>query len=179
MRRAAAELALSSGWGGATFDAIAKRAEVSRTTIYRWWSSPAAIVLEGLLDALGDSINRPAGSTVKEALGHYLRSLNAILADTASGPLLHNVVAAGAADPEVSTAVLEQWLTPRRAVVVALLREAVDGGEIHPDTDIEATVDLLVSPPYYRLIFGLPPLDQAALERVLDTVWRGVSAARE
>ena len=173
MRRAAAELALTGGWGAATVDAIAKRAEVSRTTIYKWWSSPAAIVLEGLLDSLGDSINRPPGSAVKEALAHHLRALNAILVDAATGPLLHNVVAAGAADPELSTAVLEQWLAPRRAAVVALLREAADSGEIRAGTDIETTVDLLVSPPYYRLIFGLQPLDQAALDSLLNTVWRG------
>ncbi|PRC54248.1 TetR family transcriptional regulator, partial [Mycobacterium sp. ITM-2017-0098] len=46
---AAAELALAGGPSAATVDAIAKRAEVSRTTIYKWWPSAPAIVLEGLL----------------------------------------------------------------------------------------------------------------------------------
>ncbi|PRC56550.1 TetR family transcriptional regulator, partial [Mycobacterium sp. ITM-2017-0098] len=46
---AAAGLALAGGPSAATVDAIAKRAEVSRTTIYKWWPSAPAIVLEGLL----------------------------------------------------------------------------------------------------------------------------------
>ena len=34
-------------------------------------------------------------------------------------------------------------------------------------------VDALVSPPYYRLLFALSPLDDAALIDLLETVWRG------
>ena len=41
---AAAELAAEGGPGAATIDAIARRAEVSRTTIYKWWPSAASIV---------------------------------------------------------------------------------------------------------------------------------------
>jgi site-specific recombinase XerD len=32
-------------------------------------------------------------------------------------------------------------------------------------------VDALVSPPYYRLMFALSPLDDAALIDLLETVW--------
>ena len=79
MLRAAAELALAGGPGVASVDAIAKRAAVSRTTIYKWWPSSAAIVLDGLLDSVRGSIVRPPGSSSKEALDHHLRALNAIL----------------------------------------------------------------------------------------------------
>src|SRR6476659_4386404 len=86
--RAAAQLTRAGGPGAATVDAIAKRAAVSRTTIYKWWPSSAAIVLEGLLDAVPDAIIAPPGSSFKEALEHHLRALNAILTDTGTGPLL-------------------------------------------------------------------------------------------
>jgi AcrR family transcriptional regulator len=52
--RAAAQLTRAGGPPAATVDAIAKRAAVSRTTIYKWWPSSAAIVLEGLLDSVPD-----------------------------------------------------------------------------------------------------------------------------
>ena len=81
--RAAAQLTRAGGPAAATVDAIAKRAAVSRTTIYKWWPSSAAIVLEGLLDSVRDPIIAPPGSSSKEALEHHLRALNAILTDTA------------------------------------------------------------------------------------------------
>ena len=45
--RAAAQLTRAGGPTAATVDAIAKRAAVSRTTIYKWWPTSAAIVLKG------------------------------------------------------------------------------------------------------------------------------------
>ncbi|MCV7152331.1 TetR/AcrR family transcriptional regulator [Mycobacterium pyrenivorans] len=173
MLRAAADLALDGGPAAATVEAIAKRAQVSRTTIYKWWPSAAAIVLEGLLDTVRDSITRPPGSTAVEAVTHHVGSLNSILADPAVGPLLRNVIAASPADPAIERALLDQWITPRRAAVAATLREAVDRGELSADVDIEVAVDALVSPPYYRLVFGMAPLDGDAVLRLVQTVWQG------
>ena len=85
--RAAAQLTRAGGPGAATVDAIAKRAAVSRTTIYKWWPSSAAIVLHGLLASVRDlSSAHPAAvqasTSSKEALDHHLRPLDAVLTDT-------------------------------------------------------------------------------------------------
>jgi AcrR family transcriptional regulator len=171
--KAAAELALQGGPGAATVDAIAKRAEVSRTTIYKWWPSAAAIVLEGLLDSVRDSITRPPGSTSVEAIVHHVNSLYRILGDPAVGPLLRNVIAASASDPAIERALMDQWITPRRAAVVAVVQEALDRGELSADIDVETAVDALVTSPYYRLIFAMPALDEDAVARQVRMVWRG------
>ncbi|MGY4709614.1 TetR/AcrR family transcriptional regulator C-terminal ligand-binding domain-containing protein [Mycolicibacterium sp. CBM1] len=172
--RAAVDLALAGGPAAASVDAIAKRAGVSRTTIYKWWPSAAAIVLEGLLESVHDSIVRPPGSSSPEALRHHVRELNRILAEPPTGPLLRNVIAASASDGDITRAVLDQWITPRREAVAEILRNAAAAGEIPADTDIEVTVDALVSPPYYRLTLGMPPLDDAAVSSLTETVWRGL-----
>src|SRR4029077_10321508 len=168
--RAAAQLTRSGGRTAATVDAIARRAAASRTTIYKWWPSSAAIVLEGLLDSVGDPINAPPGSSCKEALEHHLRPLNPILTDTTTGPLLRDVVAAAASDPAMARAVLDQWLHPGRAALGAIVSQALAQGEIRAGTEVDVIVDALVSPPYYRLLFALSPLDDAALNDLLETV---------
>lgn len=178
MLSAAAELALAGGPAAATVDAIARRAEVSRTTIYKWWPSASAIVLEGLLDAVRDSITRPAGSTSVEAVVHHVTALNALLADPAVGPLLRNVIAASASDHAIERAVLAQWIVPRRAAVTEIVREAVARGELASDSDVEGVVDALVSPPYYRLVLGMSPLDDDAITWLVQTVWRGCLPGR-
>ncbi|MBX7432001.1 TetR/AcrR family transcriptional regulator [Mycobacterium sp. Y57] len=179
MLGAAAELALEGGPGAATVEAIAKRAEVSRTTIYRWWPSAAAIVLEGLLESVRESIVRPTGSTTVQALVHHVGALFAILADPATGPLLRNAIAASASDPAIERALLEQWIGPRREAVATTLRAAVRAGELPADTDVRVAVDALVSPPYYRLMFGMAPLDDAAIAALVHTVWRGCRTDQE
>ncbi|MBV5243885.1 MULTISPECIES: TetR-like C-terminal domain-containing protein [Mycolicibacterium] len=170
---AAAELALAGGPAAASVEAIARRAEVSRTTIYKWWPSAPAIVLEGLLDSVRDSITRPPGSTSVEAVVHHVCALNAILVDPAVGPLLRNVIAASASDPAIQQALCDQWIAPRRAAVAATVRDAVEGGELRDDVDVEVVVDAVVSPPYYRLVLGMPPLDDRAIDGLVRAVWRG------
>ena len=128
---------------------------------------------KGCSTRYADPIIAAPGSSSKEALEHHLRALNAILTDTGTGPLLRDVVAASASDPEMARAVLDQWLHPRRAAVAAIVRQAVAQGEIRDGTDVDVIVDALVSPPYYRLLFALSPLDDAALIDLLETVWRG------
>ena len=113
------------------------------TTIYKWWPSSAAIVLEGLLHSVCDPIISPPGSSSKEALEHHLRALNA----TRTGPLLRDVVAASASDPAMTRAVLHQWLHPGRVAVAAIVRQAVAQGEIRDGTDVDVIVDALISPP--------------------------------
>ena len=172
--RAAAELTLAGGPAAATVDAIATRAAVSRTTIYEWWPTSAAIVLEGLLDAVADPIIAPPGSSSKEGA-------RAPPARAERHPHRHRVAGRCSATwsrrrpahPAMARAVRDQWLHPRRAAVAAVVRQAVAEGEIRAGTDVDVIVDALVSPPYYRLLFALSPLDDAALIDLLETVWRG------
>lgn len=173
MLTAAADLALAGGPAAASVEAIARRAEVSRTTIYKWWPSAPAIVLEGLLDSVRDSITRPPGSTSVEAVVHHVCALNAILVDPAVGPLLRNVIAASASDPAIQQALCDQWIAPRRGAVSATVRDAVERGELPVDVDVDVVVDAVVSPPYYRLVLGMAPLDDAAIELLVRTVWQG------
>ncbi|BBZ63642.1 TetR/AcrR family transcriptional regulator [Mycolicibacterium monacense] len=171
--RAATDLALAGGTGAVSIDAIAKRAAVSRTTIYKWWPSAAAIVLEGLLASMQGSIVPPTGSGTRGALDHQVRALNAILADATTGPLFRRVIAAAGTNGEVATALLDQWLLPRRSAVTAVLLDGIATGELRGDLDVDVTVDALFSPAYYRLMFGMPPLDETALTDLLEMVWRG------
>ncbi|WP_064279661.1 TetR/AcrR family transcriptional regulator [Mycolicibacterium iranicum] len=170
---AAAELALRGGSAAATVDAIAKRAEVSRTTIYKWWPSAASIVLEGLYERVRNSVTRPPGSSSVDAITHHVEALFGLLADPEVGPLLRNVIAASASDPAIEQALFEQWITPRRGAIAAIVRDAVGSGELPAGTDVEVAVDALVSPPYYRLMFGMPPLDDGSIHRLVQTVWQG------
>ena len=117
--------------------------------------------------------HRATGSSSTEALEHHLRALNATLTDTGTGPLLRDVVAASASEPAMARAVRDHWLRPRRAAVAAIVRQAAAQGEIRDGADVEVIVDALVSPSYYRLLFALSPLDDAALNDLLETVWRG------
>ena len=178
MLDAAAELALA-GAAGAGVDAIAARAGVSRTTVYKWWPSAAAVLLEGLLDRTHDTIESPASATTSEALHAYLARLIALVRDTPAGALLKGLVAASVADSAVGRALVDDWLAPRRAAVVNLLVEGVRRGEVRPGLDYDVVADVLFAPIYYRLMFQHQPLTDGLPAEVMAVCWPGIAASEE
>lgn len=164
---AAGELMLEGGLAAATIQAIATRAGVSRATVYKWWSSPGEVALDGLLEQVRASIQAPIGSTTAEALEYQLRALIGLVRDTECGPILRAVAIEADSDPEMARALRERWIDPRRAVTLEILREAVERGEIRGDVDPHTILDMLFGPIYYRMMFSRAPLpDSLATEMV-------------
>ena len=162
MLRAAADLVLEGGLATATVEGIAARAEVSKATIYRWWPSRGAVVLDGLLDRVQGSLAVPEGVGVRAALVFQVDALAALFRDTLAGPLLHALISQAESDPDLAQAVRERWVLPRRAVILEVLRSATERGELRPGVDLPIVADQLFAPLYYRLLVGHEPLESRA-----------------
>ncbi|PRY17557.1 TetR-like C-terminal domain-containing protein [Kineococcus rhizosphaerae] len=166
---AAVDLVAEGGLAAATFSAVAARAGVSRVTLYKWWDSPAALVLDGLLAGTASSVEHDPALAVRDALAHQLHGLVALLTDDGrTGAALRAVTAQVAAEPGLRADLVEHWLGPRRAVAADLLRRGQRSGEVRAGVDVEAAVDVLFAPLYHRLLFGHGPVDDALVEHVLD-----------
>ena len=175
MLDAAAGLAFE-GAASASVDAIAARAGVSRTTVYKWWPSAAAVLLEGLQERTRDTIQSDESVSTREALGGYLAMLVALIRDTPVGALLRGLTAASVGDSRVSAAIIDDWLTPRRSAVVTLLAEGVRRGEVRAGLDHDVVADVLFAPIYHRLMFQHEPLTNQFSEQIMALCWPGIAA---
>jgi AcrR family transcriptional regulator len=155
---AAATLHLDGGIEAVTMEAIAARARVSKATVYKWWPSPAHVILEGFFSRTGHTTVVDKDASLEDVLTFHVGSLARLFRDTEAGRLMADLMAAGQTDPEIRAALDEHWLRPRRQIGAGLLRDAVDRGELDPGTDVAATVDQLFAPVYYRLLLGHEPL---------------------
>ena len=63
----------------------------------------------------------------------------------------------------------------RRRLVRAIWDRGVARGELRPDTDPEAAIDLVFGPAMYRLVAGHAPLDDAAADAIIDAALRGLA----
>lgn len=169
---------LEGGLAAATVDAIAARAGVGKATIYKWWPSRAAVALEGLMVAASSSWEVPEGAGAMEALAEHMRAVTYLFTRTPAGALMRSLAADAQSQAEIADALRQQWLEPRRAVSMEILRAGMRSGELRPDLDLEATVDIVYAPVYYRLLFGHAPLDETAIEPLIDLV-RHAIAERE
>lgn len=51
-----------------SIEAIARESVVGKTTIYRWWSSKVAVVMDAFLEKLSPEIQFPEGLSAAEAI---------------------------------------------------------------------------------------------------------------
>jgi AcrR family transcriptional regulator len=174
---AAGDRMLSGGLAAATMDAIAARAGVGKATIYKWWPSRGAVALDGFLDRVSGTLAIPERLSTSEALTWQLAALITLLRDTTAGPLMRALVAAAQSDPDIARSLRERWLAPRRAVALEVLRAGIERGEIRPETDLEAALDELYAPAYYRLFFGHGRLDDELAPTMVRQLLDGISAA--
>jgi AcrR family transcriptional regulator len=171
---AATDLLVSGRIDAVTMEAIAARSGVSKSTIYKWWPSRAHVILESFFNRARHTMAVDADASLQEVLTSQVLSLIRLFRDSDAGPLMADLMAASQADPDIRAALEEQWLRPRRQVSAGLLRAGIERGELHQGIDIEAAVDQLYAPVYYRLLLGHEPLPDALAAALVGQVLDGL-----
>ena len=129
---AAAELLEERGVEGVTIEAIAGRAGVGKQTIYRRWSTRAAVLVEAFLSQDESPLQVPDGGSLRKDLAVLAGSVSASAGGEALRRSVAGLVAASHVDPEVGRLFRERFVAPSRAVVREVLQRALERGRIAP-----------------------------------------------
>lgn len=151
---AALELARDEGYAALTIDAIAKRAGVARTTIYRWWPSAGSIAVDVLIE-LGATLAPPPtpGGDPLRAIRLEMRRIASVAAEL-PGQLLAAILGEAQNDPAIRVALMERIIYPRREATMRVVREAQALGLIRDDVSPPVVTDLFFGPIFYRMLMG-------------------------
>ncbi|MGW0580844.1 TetR/AcrR family transcriptional regulator [Streptomyces sp. NPDC002920] len=173
---AAGGLLLDRGMAAFTIEAVADRAGVSKTTIYKWWPSKGALALDGYFHAVESRLAFPDTGDLEADLTAQLRAFVRVLTGTPAGRVIAELIGQAQTDPELAAALLERYSGPRRELAVERLRRARELGELRADVDPEVLVDQLWGACYHRLLLpNLPVTEEFALSLVANLM-RGVRA---
>ncbi|QRP49496.1 TetR/AcrR family transcriptional regulator [Amycolatopsis sp. FDAARGOS 1241] len=165
---AAWDLTAAGGWAAVSVDAIAARAGVGKRTVYRWWPSKAAVVLEAFLDRARVNPVITRATTAEGLLRAHARHFVDLYVDTELGRVFTGLLGAAQQDPDLAARLGEHWFEPRRAP----LRTSTEAA-LPPGTDVELLLDLVFAPLHYRLLTGRRPLDHAYADAVVTAVLLG------
>ena len=171
---AAARLIEESGSPNVSVDAIAALAGSGKATVYRWWPSKEALLIEAFRHAVESELDFPERETLEEAVIHQLRQFTAML-NGPRGRIFAAFVAGGQTDPAIAKAFRDFWIAPRRAEAKTALRRYCATGELSEDIDLDHVVELLYSPLYYRLLTGWGPLTAEYVEEHARLALRGIA----
>jgi AcrR family transcriptional regulator len=151
-----------------TIEAIAKEAGVGKATIYRWWPSKAAVVIDAFLQNHIMQTHMPRGGSCREAITVHLHRMVQQY-DGGGGRLVAQILAEGQSDPEVLREFRERFFYGRRAMVREVIEEGRRNGEFRTDMDSEFLMDIVYSPVYFRLIMGHLPLSQQFADELAES----------
>lgn len=163
---AAITLVAEHGYEQASIEAIARAAGVGKQTIYRWWPSKGAVILEALNDSLAGVVGfSDTGDLVEDLRAQMMGVTERLSTDV--GLLYRGLIAAAQSDPALSRAHLEQVIEPATVAGKARLALAMDRGELRADTDVQTLIDMLYGAIYYRLLLHTRPLDPEQIDAAL------------
>ncbi|WP_431235994.1 TetR/AcrR family transcriptional regulator (plasmid) [Mycolicibacterium psychrotolerans] len=145
------------GKGGITIEAVARQAKVGKQTIYRWWPTKSALLIEAFTGEARNSVPDIDTGDVACDLEHFLmRTFNAVRTPVVSGAL--RALIAGALADEDSAEVLRGYAAERRDALTAILTRARQRREIAADADLRLAAEQTMGYIWYRLILADTPL---------------------
>ncbi|MEV6548054.1 TetR/AcrR family transcriptional regulator [Streptomyces sp. NPDC051597] len=182
-RRAIYDAALSlvgeAGYARTTIEGIAARAGVGKQTIYRWWPSKAAVLLEAFVDlshqAVQGEVALPDTGDLESDLKLVLRATVDELNDDATEAPYRALAAEGVVDPELAAAFVHNLLEPQLRLYVDRLRSAQEAGDVRADVDPRTALELLVGPLAHRWLLRTLPLTHAYADTVVEYALRGLA----
>jgi AcrR family transcriptional regulator len=161
------------GFLALSIEAVAARAGVAKTTVYRRWATAGELGVAALRSIQPPAVDAPSG-TVRAQLVWLLERMRRQWAEPRYAAIMRRLAADGTADPALYRDGRARLVAPQIRAVNAVLRRALDEGVIRSGTDVEDVRQLLVSP-VLAAAFTHRRMSRADLERTVDTVLRGVA----
>ena len=156
-----------------TADAIARRAGVSKATIYKWWPNKSQVALDAYLAGMTEQVLMPDRGSAEADFTEQLKSVITFYASPL-GRLFGQFLAEGQSDPAFLALFRERFLYARRDTARVMWRRGVDRGEIRQEIDSELLLDLIYGPMIFRLLAGHGSLGERESEAMVAAIFRGV-----
>jgi AcrR family transcriptional regulator len=175
--QATIELLAEEGYQGASIEAVAARAGVGKTTIYRRWPSKEPLVvdaikrLKGRVEPLPPREDESTRDALIRSLGSFTKTIG-----SETGRMMAGLVAEMSRNPDLARAVRAGILEQRRELVRSILRRGIERGEIRPDADIEVVTDMLGGAIVTRVLLTGGPVSARLVRTTVDVALGGIAA---
>jgi AcrR family transcriptional regulator len=163
----------TEGLGSVTFGRVSREAGVSRSTLYRHWSSPSMLISDAW-SQVSPPNHVSYTPELHDDLVRLFQDVRDVVEADAMRQSLPTLLVAAQRDP-VLAALHTDFVVERRRPIVERLRTAREAGEIVAEADIEQLVDLLSGPIFYRQLLRREHTSDEEVRALVTTVLRSVT----
>jgi AcrR family transcriptional regulator len=169
---AAYKLLRDKGMQSASTQEIAASANVSTATLYRWWDTKEAIMLDAMLEHARPALALEGkGSPLEELRADTIRQAKYLASE--HGKVVARLLAGIHENESLREQFRQRVINPRRVMPYKLVEEAIKRGELPKDTDPAVLLDALYGPTLHRLFIGHAPITAEFAGKVADMVLGG------
>ncbi|MEU9481329.1 TetR/AcrR family transcriptional regulator [Streptomyces sp. NPDC048191] len=166
---AALELLADADGAPVSVETIARAAGVGKQTLYRWWPSKGAVLLEALTDRAAQDVPAPDTGSLRDDLRALALATFEASQRPPSAPALRTLVREAARDAHLAE-LMREFTQSRRAAVRVVLERGRERGELDAGRDLDLLVDQFYGFFWYRFLLGHAPLDAATAERLTESL---------
>ncbi|HEY9327385.1 MAG TPA: TetR/AcrR family transcriptional regulator [Streptomyces sp.] len=177
--QATLDLAAEVGYAGLSIEAVGRRAGVGKHTIYRRWPSMPALLLDALSRVWASGLDyRDTGNVRADLREQFLRS-GLALSSPPIGPVYRAVIAEAQADSRLRATLHERFLVTVEQSTLDRITRAQHSGELIAEANLEFAAEVLCGALYYRSLLSTRPIDEEAVDGLLDMFMAAYGTGRE
>jgi AcrR family transcriptional regulator len=158
-----------------SLEAVARRAGVNKTTVYRRWGTREKLILEAMLERGSERVPIPDTGPLEGDLFKYGKAV----ADDDTAPDVQAMVRAVASIGDPDSLIVEAsrrfWKT-RFKVAAQMAERAIDRGEVPAGTDPRLVLEIIIAPIYFRLLMSRERLTTKFVKELARLAARGAGA---
>jgi AcrR family transcriptional regulator len=154
---------------------IARKARVSTATVYRWWSTKEALLLDAFLNkADRELVIKGEGNPLERLRNHVLQLGRFFTGE--NGIVAARLLTAIQDNPILRREFLERVYSPRDKEIRDLVKQAIQARQLPTGTEVSFLLDLIIGPLLTRLLLRHEQIDEAFVVSVFDRVVAGAIA---
>lgn len=142
-----------------SIEAVAKKAGVGKTTIYRWWPNKVGLILDAISGPMGVLPAPVDGADVKDSLTKQLERFTRICRGR-GGKIIAEIYAEAQGDPELQALFFEKFMLQHEEILASIIQSGKDSGVFESGMDTGLAVDMIYGSVFYHLMSNPEPLDQ-------------------
>ena len=151
-----------NGYAALSVEAVASRAGVNKTTIYRRWPTLDDLLVDALMTWSHDDIPGPDTGSIETDLLALGRELAGQLNGGVGRQIAAVVLTAGLRSAQLGDAT-RRYFDQQAVRATPLVTRAIDRGELPANTDTNALLTTFRAPLFYRMVTTGDPIDDGLI----------------
>lgn len=168
LKAAVDELAVV-GYGGVTIEAVAARAGVGKSTIYRHWHDKLALIADAFETFHEEMVPDLSVLSPREAVELLLEHVAEVVVDSTFSRCIPALIEGAERDARVRE-FHHRYAADRRQALIDLVARGIRQGDFRADLDPELATSALLGTIFYRRLMTGQPFDPSDAGELVSTV---------